>query len=140
MKSEGARVIDVDGTYLERKLQKLLCQHSSVAPLPCPSFPTVGWKMINLQQPQESLPEMPSTSQSTLYTYLAKGVGNIKGSMAFRALKQCYKHYASGRLHRLEIQTRHPEYVFVRSSSMKSGMYKVIKKDKIITKVKQYSQ
>ena len=51
--------------------------------------------------------------------------------MAFRALKQCYKHYASGHLHRLEIQTRHPEYVFVRSSmipSMKSGMYKVIKK------------
>lgn len=48
--------------------------------------------------------------------------------MAFRALKQGYKHYASGRLSKHEIQTHHPEYAFVGSSivpSMKSGVYKV---------------
>ena len=63
-----------------------------------------------------------------MYTYLAEGVGNVKGSMAFCALKQGYKHYASGCLSKLEIQTRHPQYAFVRSSmipSMRSGMYKV---------------
>ena len=128
MKLEGAQVVDVDGTYLERKRQKLLSQHSSVALLPRPSFPTIGWKLITLDQQQEMPAEMPSVSQSTLYTYLAEGVGNVRGSMAFRALKQGYKHCASGRLSKLEIQTRHPEYAFVRSSivpSMKSGVYKV---------------
>ena len=127
MKSEGAKVIDVDGTYLERKHQKL-SQHSSVAPLPCPGFPMIGWKLITLDKPREMSADMPSISQSTLYTYLAEGVGNVKGSMAFRALKQGYKHYASGRLNKLEIQTLHPGYAFVRSSvipSMRSGMYKV---------------
>ena len=125
MKLEGTQAVDVDGTYLERKRQKLLSQHSSVALLPHPSFPTVGWKLITLDQQQEMPAEMPSVSQSTLYTYLAEGVGNVRGSMAFRALKQGYKHYASGRLSKLEI---HPEYAFVRSSivpSMKSGVYKV---------------
>lgn len=128
MKLEGAKVVDVDGTYLEQKRQKLLSQHSSVALLPRPSFPMVGWKLISLDQQQEMLAEMPSISQSTLYTYLAEGLGNARGSMAFRALKQGYKHYASGRLSKLEIQTRHPEYAFVRSSmipSMKCGVYKV---------------
>lgn len=128
MKLEGTKVVDVDGTYLERKRQKLLSQHSSVALLPRPSFPAIGWKLITLDQQQEMPAEMPSVSQSTLYTYLAEGVGNVRGSMAFRALKQGYKHYASGHLSKLEIQTRHPEYAFVRSSivpSMKSGVYKV---------------
>ena len=129
VKLEGTNVIDVDGTYLERKRQKLLSQNSSVAPLQCPDFPMIGWKVITLSDhPQEMPAEMPSISQSTLYTYLAEGMGNAKGSMAFRALKQGYKHYASGRLSKLEIQALHPGYAFVRSSmipSMRSGMYRV---------------
>lgn len=114
-------MIDVDGTYLERKRQKLLPQNPALEPLPCPDFPAVGWLVITLgDHPQEIPAEMPSILQSTLYTYLAEGVGNTKGSMAFRALKQGYKHYASGRLSKLEIQTRHPHYVFVRCSMVPS--------------------
>ena len=87
-KSEGVHVIDVDGTYLEGKRQKLLSNNSSVTMLPCPSFPTVGWLAVDLQQPQSFPADMPSISQSILYTYLAEGVGNVKGSMEFHALKQ----------------------------------------------------
>lgn len=71
MKLEGTQVVDVDGTYLERKRQKLLSQHSSVALLPRPSFPTIGWKLITLDQQQEMPAEMPSVSQSTrIHTWL----------------------------------------------------------------------
>lgn len=79
LKSQGAGFVGIDGTYLKRKCQKCLSQQCSVAPLPCPGFPTVGWRMIDLHQPQAFLAEMPCISQSTLYTYLAEGVGNVKG-------------------------------------------------------------
>ena len=62
------------------------------------------------------------------YYYLAEGVGNAKGSNAFRALKRGYVHWASGRLSKLEVQTRHPNFTFVRCSmipSMRTGTYTV---------------
>ena len=44
---------------------------------------------------------MPSVSPTTLYIYLAEGVGNAKVSQAFRALKRGYIHWASGRLSKI---------------------------------------
>ena len=73
--------------------------------------------------------QLPIVSPTTLYTYLAEGVGNTKGSMAFRALKKGYVHWASGRMNKLEkVQTRHPNFIFVRSvmiPSMRYGTYSV---------------
>ena len=63
-------------------------------------------------------------SHTKLYTYMAEGVGNTKGSSAFRALKRGYVHWASGRMKKLEVQTRHPSFTFVHSTvipSMRSG-------------------
>ena len=99
-----------------------------MAHLPCPAFPLCGWQTIKENNAQEVAKEMPSVSQSTLYTYLTEGVGNAKGSMAFRALKRGYIHWASGRLSKLEVQTLHPHYAFVRGSmipSMRAGTYVV---------------
>lgn len=81
MKLEGTKVVDIDSTYLEQKRQKLL-------------YSTHQWhsrhvlaflQLISLDHQQKMLAKMPSVSQSTLYTYLAECVGNVRGSMAFRA-------------------------------------------------------
>ena len=47
---------------------------------------------------QDVTKEMPILSHSTMYTYLAEGVGNAKGSLSFRSLKRGYIHWASGRV------------------------------------------
>ena len=117
--------MDIDGTYLERKRQKLLSLNVPVEPLPCPAFPLCGWQTVQKENAKEVAKDMPSVSQSILYTYLAEGVGNKK---AFRALKKGYIHWSSGRLNKLEIQTRHTQYAFVRCSvvpSMRTGKYSV---------------
>lgn len=121
-------MFDVDGTYMERKRQKLLSSNINVAPLPYPSFPLEGWQAVEECNAEHIAKQLPSISNTTLYTYLAEGVGNTKGSLAFRALKRGYVHWASGRMKKLEVQTRHPNFTFVRSTmipSMRSGTYSV---------------
>ncbi len=124
--AEKVPVVDVDGTYLEKKRQRLLLSNIAVAPLSTPSYPLHGWTEVNDDSTQRIVKDMPSLSPSTLYTYLAEGVGNAKGSQAFRALKRGYIHWASGRINKLEVHIRHPVYTFVRCSiipSMRSGTY-----------------
>ena len=126
--AEGVPVIDVDGTYLERKRQRLMSSNVAVAPLSTPSFPLHGWEEVKDDSVESITNKMPSVSPSTLYTYLAEGVGNAKGSQAFQALKRGYIHWASGRINKLEVHNRHPVYTFVRCSiipSMRSETYLV---------------
>ena len=71
---------------------------------------------------------MPYLDVGLLYTYLAAGCGRKETQGAFRALQRGYAHWASGRLDRLEVNYRHPEYCHVRCSmtpSMKAGLYRV---------------
>ena len=61
-----------------------------------------------------------------LYTYLADMTGASKRGSAFRSLKRGFAHWSSGRLSKLEINFRHPEFCHVRcqsTPSMKSGIY-----------------
>lgn len=63
-----------------------------------------------------------------LYTYLAAGSGRKEDHGAFRALQRGYTYWASGRLDRLEVNYRHPQYCHVRccmTPSMKAGLYHV---------------
>ena len=65
---------------------------------------------------------------TTLYTYLAEGVGNAKGSKAFRALTRGYVLWSSGRINKMEVHALHPLYAFARCSiipSMRAGSYNV---------------
>ena len=62
-----------------------------------------------------------------LYTYLADSLGRpCAGS--FRALTRGYLHWASGRVQKIEVNIRNPNYCHIRSSmvpSMKKGSYMV---------------
>lgn len=77
-KSENAKVIDVDGTYLEKKRQRLLAANVQVALLPPPAFPPHGWQIVDEEKATQVAGRMPCVLPTTLYTYLAKGVGNTK--------------------------------------------------------------
>ena len=108
----------------------MLSSNINVAPLPQPAFPLRGWQTVEESNSKEIGKQLPIVSPTTLYTYLAEGVGNTNGSMTFRALKRGYVHWASGRtcMNKLEVQTRHPNFAFVRSvmtPSMRSGTYSV---------------
>ena len=127
-KKEHVSVVDVDGTYLEKKHQRLVSQGINVAPLPVPQIPLCGWIDITDATPASLDADFPCVSPSVLYTYLAEGVGNSQGKKSFRALKRGYIHYASNRISKIEIQNRHSTYAFLRMStcpSMKPGTYRV---------------
>ena len=121
-------VIDIDGTYLEKKRQRLLAANIKVAPLPRPAFPPHGWQNVDETNAAEVAIHMPCVLPTTLYTYLAEGVGNAKGSKAFRALTRGYVHWSSRRINKMEVHTLHPLYAFARCSiipSMRAGSYNV---------------
>lgn len=64
----------------------------------------------------------------TVYTYLAEGIGRRQQGGTFRALARGYTHWASGRMDKLEINTKTPGYCHVRccmQPSMKAGNYQV---------------
>lgn len=52
-------VVDVDGSYLVRKHQKLQQSGINVAPLKKPSIPLTGWESINDTNFKESTTKMP---------------------------------------------------------------------------------
>jgi len=111
-KRTGRKVIDVDGSCLYH----------------LPSFPPLGWTRITDVNRNEVTKILPSVYQTTLYAYLAEGVGNVSGKGAFRALTRGYIHWASGRLHKLEANTCNPTLCFIRCQmrpSVKCGFYTV---------------
>ena len=120
--------MDVDGSYLYRK--RLLLETSGIvcAPLPLPSFPPLGWTQVTDTNQEEIKKAMPLIHPTTMYEYLAEGVGNVSGRGAFCALTRGYTQWASGRLSKLEINTCNPTLCFVRCQmrpSMKPGYYTV---------------
>ena len=52
-KREGAAVIDIDESYLARKIQKLQDSRVNTAPFQPPSIPTAGWKLVSADNYQE---------------------------------------------------------------------------------------
>ena len=63
-----------------------------------------------------------------LYTYLADCAGKRGKEGAFRALQRGFAHWSSGRLAKLEINLRHPQFCLVQcqmTPSMKQGLYHV---------------
>ena len=127
-KRHGKGVIDVDGSYFYRKREKLEASGVTCAPLPLPTFPPLGWTLITDSNQRNVKPVMPVVYPTTLYEYLAEGVGNVSGKGAFRALTRGYTHWASGRINKLEVNTCNPTLCFVRCQmrpSMKTGFYTV---------------
>ena len=63
-----------------------------------------------------------------MYTYLACGTDHSPMKGAFRALTRGFNHWASGRLHQVQVNSLHPQFCHVRATctpSMKPGNYHV---------------
>ena len=58
-KAEGVGVVDVDGTYLERKRQSLVSSNVNVAPLPPPNFPLHGWQSVEESNAEQIATQLP---------------------------------------------------------------------------------
>ena len=104
-KAEGVTVVDVNGTYFKWKRQGLLSENLNVALLPIPNFPLHGWESVDESNADVIAKQLPCVLPTTLYTYLAEGIWNARGSRAFRALKRGYVHWASGRINHFSIYT-----------------------------------
>ena len=46
-KQSGAKVVDVDGSYLYRKRQSMIAEGKPVAPLGIPDVPLTGWEVVD---------------------------------------------------------------------------------------------
>ena len=56
---EGIPVIDVDGSYLTRKIQKLQDSGVNTAPLEPPSIPPAGWEVVSADKDfTDKIPQM----------------------------------------------------------------------------------
>ena len=109
-------------------MQKELSQAGITCILPLPQEPPLGWTTITSENQADMAKRIPGVYPTTLYQYLAEGVGNVTGTGAFRALFRGYIHWSSGRMNKLEINDRNPDYCFIRCQmrpSMKPGYYKV---------------
>ena len=72
-KQERLRVIDVDGSQLERKRQRLQLSDSSICipPLPLPPDPPSGWRSVSQLNVSTMAQYIPHVTPVTLYSYLA---------------------------------------------------------------------
>ena len=63
------KVIDVDGSYLARKHQKLQVDGVNVAPLDIPPVPPSGWDALsetNFKEARGKMPKMTSGNQQAM--------------------------------------------------------------------------
>ncbi len=70
--SEGAEVVDVDGSFLYKKHQRLTATGVSVAPLDLPSQPLSGWESVteaNVKTLAKSVPKVTSGNIPCLCMY-----------------------------------------------------------------------
>ena len=123
-RQSGAKVVDVDGSYMYRKQQSLIDNGQSVAPLGVPGIPLTGWNVVDKGNYAEVAKEIPcvtprrcalnlkliitglhtdSIIAGLIYTYLAEGSGKTSGRGAFRALQRGFNHWSCGRLSNIEV-------------------------------------
>ena len=153
-KSDGAQVVDVDGSYLYRKEQNLIAAGVITSPVDLPEPPVAGWEQLKADNHTEFCPKIPQVTPGVcvcmccacvcacvrrveysvaswlfmlgiLYTYLAKCVGNSVQQGAFRALKSGYIRWSSGCLDSIEVSTHHCHVRCKATPSMKAGVYHV---------------
>ena len=58
-KKEGVPVIDVDGSYLAQKIQKLQDSGVNTAPLDLPSIPPAGWEVVSADNYKDFADKIP---------------------------------------------------------------------------------
>lgn len=128
-KTDDLEVVDVDGSYLYKKCQRLEKRGMSTAALDLPSSPPVsGWEIVSETNAAVLSQKLPYVTNGTVYTYLARQTCQDSGLGTFRALTRGYTHWASGRISTISINVQHPTNCHVQSvmkPSMKPGTYHV---------------
>jgi len=82
--------------YFARKHAALSSAGVLCAPLPAPEEPPLGWIDVNEESGEDVRKQISAVFPTTLYDYLAEGVGNVRGKGAFRAFTCGYIHWSSG--------------------------------------------
>ena len=143
------KVINVDGSYLYKKIERLNEAGVKVDPVGHLPIPISGWETVSADNYSEYSNKIPIVTQGktmlfqvmnvymhnpvmlfvgTVYVYMSESAGVSAGQGAFRALSRGFQHWSSGRMESMEVNLRHPRYCHVRSSikpSMKLGLYHV---------------
>ena len=127
---KGVTVVDVDGSYCEKKCRRLLEMGVDVPQLSLPSdLPPQGWTEITEKNFEQWSTKLPNVTSGELYRYLAKGVGHgHEPQGVFWALTRGYNFWASGRIQAVFANINNPKVCFIRAkilSSMKSETYNV---------------
>ena len=71
--SEGAKVVDIDGSYLYKKHQHLAATGVNVAPLALPSPPLSGWESVtetNVKMLANNVPRVTSGNLSLYVSFI----------------------------------------------------------------------
>ena len=71
--SEGAKVVDIDGSYLYKKHQRLAATGVNVAPLALPSPPLSGWGSVtetNVKMLANNVPRVTSGNLSLYVSFI----------------------------------------------------------------------
>ena len=141
----GTKVVDVDGSYLHRKLSAAAtCNVECDQP---PPVPLIGWEYVDGTSSlnAQNVPKVTHGKLynflvtlifinimflfvGLLYTYLADCAGKRERGEAFRSLQCGFNHWESGRLSKLEINFCHPQFCHVHcqmTPSMNQGLYLV---------------
>ena len=132
-KADRVEVIDVDGTYLERKRQKLLSANINVAPLPHPAFPLHGWTTVEESNSKDIAKQLTTYYFTNISLHLP--CRRCWKQQGFNGLSSFEERLRALGIWRMEVQTRHQNFAFIRSvmiPSMWSGTYSV----KILLKTK----
>ena len=84
---DDVEIVDVDGSYLYKKVQQLEATGMSIAPLDLPTSPPIsGWETISESNVAHISQKMPCITNGLVYTYLSQQTSNDSGESTFRAL------------------------------------------------------
>lgn len=126
---DGEEVVDIDGSYLYKKVQQLNNSGVHTEPPDLPSSaPISGWEALTEATIGEISQKLPCVTSGMVYSYLSKETCQDDGRSTFRALARGYTHWASGRINTISVNLQHPINCHVESvmrPSMKAGSYRV---------------
>ena len=126
---DNVEIVDVDGSYLYKKVQQLEPTCMGIAPLDLPTSPPIsGWEIISQSNVVHISQKMPCITNGLVYTYLSQRTSNDNGESTFLELTRGYTHWKPGCIHAISINIKHPIYCHIQSTmkpSMKPDSYQV---------------
>ena len=86
-KKDGDKVVDVDGSYLIKKCQRLQDSGVSTAPLDLPSVPLSGWEVVSEENYRDAAEKIPRLMPGTSINFYVKSL--IMATPSFLLYRNC---------------------------------------------------